>query len=200
MGKLTIETGSSEQVLQLLGRLMGNENGAWLTKKGSLPEDVHSLVDQKDTDMLLLCIKGNDMPLSVSKEGTQAEPASKEPKCQDKELKVYITSIIQDIGIPAHIKGYKYIRDGIFMSVQNMDLLNCVTKELYPTIAKLHGTSAGCVERATRHAIEVAWHRGNLKTIHNLFGYTVKSNSGKPTNSEFIALIADKIRLEMDFL
>ena len=102
----------------------------------------------------------------------------------------------QEIGVPAHIKGYQYLRDAIIMSVGDMDMLNSITKILYPTIAKKHQTTPSRVERAIRHAIEVAWSRGKMDTIEELFGYTVSGGKGKPTNSEFIALIADRIRLE----
>ena len=111
-------------------------------------------------------------------------------------LEADVTGIIHDVGIPAHIKGYQYLRDAIIMSVEDMDMLNCITKVLYPTIAKKYQTTSSRVERAIRHAIEVAWSRGKLDTIDELFGYTVSNSKGKPTNSEFIALIADKIRLE----
>lgn len=111
-------------------------------------------------------------------------------------LEADVTDIIHDVGIPAHIKGYQYLRDAIIMSVEDMDMLNCITKVLYPTIAKKYQTTSSRVERAIRHAIEVAWTRGKLDTIDELFGYTVNNSKGKPTNSEFIALIADKIRLE----
>ncbi len=106
-----------------------------------------------------------------------------------------VTEIIHEVGIPAHIKGYQYLRDAIVMSVSNMEMLNSITKILYPTIAKRHQTTPSRVERAIRHAIEVAWTRGKMDTIDELFGYTVSNGKGKPTNSEFIALIADKIRL-----
>ena len=114
------------------------------------------------------------------------------------ELSSQITSIIHEIGVPAHIKGYQYLRDAIMMSVEDMEMLNSITKILYPTIAKKHQTTPSRVERAIRHAIEVAWSRGKMDTIDALFGYTVSNGKGKPTNSEFIALIADKIRLEYE--
>ena len=100
------------------------------------------------------------------------------------------------VGVAAHIKGYHYLRDAIMMSVNDTEMLNSITKQLYPTIAKRHKTTASRVERAIRHAIEVAWSRGKMDTIDELFGYTVNNGKGKPTNSEFVALIADKIRLE----
>ena len=111
-------------------------------------------------------------------------------------LETKVTDMIHEIGIPAHIKGYHYLRDAIMMAVEDMDVLNAVTKVLYPTVAKKHQTTASRVERAIRHAIEVAWSRGKLDTLDDLFGYTVSNGKGKPTNSEFIALIADTIRLE----
>ena len=107
-----------------------------------------------------------------------------------------VTNIIHEIGVPAHIKGYQYLRDAIILAVNDMEMLNSITKVLYPTIAKKHQTTPSRVERAIRHAIEVAWSRGKMDTIDELFGYTVSTGKGKPTNSEFIALIADKIRLE----
>ena len=111
-------------------------------------------------------------------------------------LKTMVTSVIHEIGVPAHIKGYQYLRDAIIISVEEKEMLVSVTKVLYPTIAKKHGTTSSRVERAIRHAIEVAWSRGQLEMIHEIFGYTVNSGKGKPTNSEFIALITDKIRLD----
>lgn len=111
-------------------------------------------------------------------------------------LETDVTKMLHEIGIPAHIKGYQYLRDAIAMSVQEDDTLISVTKVLYPTIAKQHNTTSSRVERAIRHAIEVAWERGRLDAIFELFGYTVSSGKGKPTNSEFIALVADKIRLD----
>lgn len=111
-------------------------------------------------------------------------------------LETRVTDMLHEIGIPAHIKGYHYLRDAILMSIEDMDVLNAITKILYPTVAKKHQTTSSRVERAIRHAIEVAWSRGNLDTLEELFGYTVSNGKGKPTNSEFIALVADTIRLE----
>ena len=114
----------------------------------------------------------------------------------ERNLETDVTNIIHEIGVPAHIKVYQSLRDSIIMSVSDMEMLNSITKILYPTIAKKHQTTPSRVERAIRHAIEVAWSRGKMDTIEELFGYTVSNGKGKPTNSEFIALIADKIRLE----
>ena len=107
-----------------------------------------------------------------------------------------ITDIIHEIGVPAHIKGYVYLREAITMVVNDMELLSAVTKELYPSIAKKFNTTSSRVERAIRHAIEVAWSRGQVETINKIFGYTVHNDKGKPTNSEFIAMVADKLRLK----
>lgn len=115
---------------------------------------------------------------------------------ENRDLETDVTNIIHEIGVPAHIKGYQYLRDAIMMAVEDMEMLNSITKVLYPTIAKNNQTTPSRVERAIRHAIEVAWSRGKMDTIDALFGYTVSNGKGKPTNSEFIALIADKIRLE----
>lgn len=134
---------------------------------------------------------------------TRRPGAIRKPEVQDfsielknRNLEMDVTSIIHEIGVPAHIKGYQYLRDAIIMSVEDMEMLNSITKILYPTIAKKHQTTPSRVERAIRHAIEVAWSRGKMDTIDELFGYTVSTGKGKPTNSEFVALIADKIRLE----
>lgn len=118
----------------------------------------------------------------------------------EKNLESDVTSIIHEIGVPAHIKGYQYLRDAIMMSVNDTEMLNSITKQLYPSIAKRHKTTPSRVERAIRHAIEVAWSRGKMDTIDELFGYTVNNGKGKPTNSEFVALIADKIRLEYKYM
>ena len=121
---------------------------------------------------------------------------TEEPLVQEPNLENRVTDMLHEIGIPAHIKGYHYLRDAIMMSVEDMDVLNAITKILYPTVAKKYQTTSSRVERAIRHAIEVAWSRGKLDTLDELFGYTVSNGKGKPTNSEFIALIADTIQLE----
>ena len=133
----------------------------------------------------------------VSKDKGGSDTTIWEPGCWTRnQLETRITEVIHEVGVPAHIKGYQYLREAICMTVWDVDLMNSVTKILYPDIAKKYQTTASRVERAIRHAIEVAWTRGRLETIEALFGYTVHAGKGKPTNSEFIALIADKIRLE----
>ena len=108
-----------------------------------------------------------------------------------------VTEILHQIGVPAHIKGYQYLREAIMIAVQDMDVINAITKVLYPQVAKTFATTPSRVERAIRHAIEVAWDRGDLETLQRFFGYTVSNTKGKPTNSEFIALIADKLQLQL---
>lgn len=126
----------------------------------------------------------------------KVSPYEKKEKMEERNLENDVTNIIHEIGVPAHIKGYQYLREAIMMSVNDMEMLNSITKILYPSIAKTFQTTPSRVERAIRHAIEVAWSRGKMDTIDELFGYTIHNGKGKPTNSEFIALIADKIRLE----
>ena len=115
---------------------------------------------------------------------------------QAHEIEVRVTEIIHDIGVPAHIKGYQYLRESIILTVNDMEHVNAITKVLYPTVAKHFKTTSSRVERAIRHDIEVAWDRGNVETLNEFFGYTVSTSKGKPTNSEFISMIADRIRLE----
>ena len=115
---------------------------------------------------------------------------------QRQNLEGQVTSIIHEVGVPAHIKGYQYLREAIILAVNDMDVINAVTKVLYPEVAKRFGTTSSRVERAIRHAIEVAWDRGDLETLQKYFGYTVSNAKGKPTNSEFIAMIADRLTLE----
>ena len=117
---------------------------------------------------------------------------------QDKHsIESLVTGIIHEIGVPAHIKGYQYLREAIIIAVNDMDVINAITKVLYPQVAKTFQTTPSRVERAIRHAIEVAWDRGDLDTLQRFFGYTVSNTKGKPTNSEFIALIADKLQLQL---
>ena len=132
----------------------------------------------------------NTDSLSVKKNSINS-PSNEKP-----DLETEITSIIHEIGVPAHIKGYMYLREAITLVVNDMELLSAVTKELYPTVAEKYNTTASRVERAIRHAIEVAWARGQVDVINKLFGYTIHNEKGKPTNSEFIAMVADKLRLK----
>ena len=152
-----------------------------------------------DSEILLTRIKQTvqDMQNKKSENGNSIVYENKNMGVNKKvNLEADVTNVIHEIGVPAHIKGYQYLRDAIMMSVNDSEVLNSITKVLYPTIAKKHKTTPSRVERAIRHAIEVAWSRGKMDTIDELFGYTVSYGKGKPTNSEFVALIADKIRLE----
>jgi len=120
-----------------------------------------------------------------------------ESKKSEENLEALVTNVIHEIGVPAHIKGYQYLREAIMMVVSDIEIINQITKQLYPEIAQKHKTTPSRVERAIRHAIEVAWSRGQTDTVEKIFGYSVSASKGKPTNSEFIAIIADKLRLEM---
>ena len=124
-------------------------------------------------------------------------PAESVSKTNGTDLEVMITEIIHQIGVPAHIKGYHYLRESIRLSIEDPEMINSVTKLLYPTVAKTFNTTSSRVERAIRHAIEVAWDRGDVDTLNAYFGYTIHNSRGKPTNSEFIAMIADKLRLQL---
>lgn len=137
-------------------------------------------------------LTGSDNSLMGKKADNRLESKSLE---NVHDLEKDVTDMIHEIGVPAHIKGYQYLREAIMMSVEDIEMLNSITKILYPSIAKKYQTTPSRVERAIRHAIEVAWSRGKMETLDSLFGYTINIGKGKPTNSEFIALIADKIRL-----
>lgn len=133
---------------------------------------------------------------SDAKSGIVSLPAANRAK-PERRMESLVTEIIHEIGVPAHIKGYQYIREAIIQTVADMDLINAVTKVLYPMVAKKFGTTPSRVERAIRHAIEVAWDRGDIEVLQRYFGYTVSGIKGKPTNSEFIALIADRLQLRL---
>ncbi len=132
---------------------------------------------------------------SAKTDNNRTVPEQPKQKEVVRDLEQDVTDMIHEIGVPAHIKGYQYLRDAIMMSVEDPGMISSITKILYPTIAKRFQTTPSRVERAIRHAIEVAWSRGRMETLDALFGYTIDTGKGKPTNSEFIALIADKIRL-----
>ena len=143
-----------------------------------------------------------DELLSFRKSGASA-PASLPsgmPGAESDDIETQVTQIIHQIGVPAHIKGYQYLRTAILLTVKDSDVINSVTKVLYPSVAKKYSTTTSRVERAIRHAIEVAWDRGDVDTLNAYFGYTIQNSRGKPTNSEFIAMIADNLRLSNKFL
>lgn len=138
-------------------------------------------------------LKTHPMGLTAAR---RIKPYESQSEYMEQNLENDVTQMLHEIGVPAHIKGYQYLRDAIAESVTDQEMLTSVTKVLYPNIAKKHQTTSSRVERAIRHAIEVAWSRGKMDTINSIFGYTVSNGKGKPTNSEFIALLSDKIRLD----
>ena len=144
------------------------------------PCDMSALVDRLEE------IRGGQNPKALATRGSGQQ-----------NIETLVTNIIHEIGVPAHIKGYQYLREAIIIAVEDMDVINAITKILYPQVAKTFQTTPSRVERAIRHAIEVAWDRGDLDTLQRFFGYTVSNTKGKPTNSEFIALIADKLQLQL---
>lgn len=150
----------------------------------------------KPFDMQLLISRIRQLREPIDAFGQVSNQNSNNPRSSI-DLETKVTSILHEIGVPAHIRGYHYMRDAIIMAINDIDVLNYITKELYPSIAKKCNTTPSRVERAIRHAIEVAWSRGKVDAIDALFGYTVNNHKGKPTNSEFIALIADRLRLEL---
>ncbi len=149
----------------------------------------HFLVKPFSVDSLIDRIRTLHTSITLKKANNEEEARS--------SLALAVTNIIHEVGVPAHIKGYHYVREAIIMAVEDMDILNAITKILYPSVAKKFSTTASRVERAIRHAIETAWNRGDIDTLNNFFGYTVSNSKGKPTNSEFIAMIADKISLRL---
>lgn len=156
-------------------------------------EKVHKILDDllntnKEFQIMITVPSSNEAKRTESsKTAVISEPV--------RDLEQDVTDMIHEIGVPAHIKGYQYLREAIMMSVEDSTMISSITKILYPTIAKRFQTTPSRVERAIRHAIEVAWSRGRMETLDSLFGYTIDNSKGKPTNSEFIALIADRIRL-----
>ena len=139
-------------------------------------------------------ISGNYISREIKPQYIEITP---EGKKDESNLEALVTNVIHEVGVPAHIKGYQYLREAIIMVINDIDVINQITKQLYPDIASKYGTTPSRVERAIRHAIEVAWGRGQTDAVESIFGYTVSASKGKPTNSEFIAMIADKLRLEM---
>ncbi|MPN63911.1 Stage 0 sporulation protein A [bioreactor metagenome] len=154
------------------------------------------MVKPFDMDSLSNRIRQLKFDKNQTKPNAFIEFSKEKPSNPALDLETKVTNILHEVGVPAHIRGYHYMREAIIMSVNDMDVLNYITKELYPSIAKKCNTTPSRVERAIRHAIEVAWNRGKIDAIDELFGYTINNHKGKPTNSEFIALIADRLRLE----
>ena len=153
---------------------------------------INDLITKDKEFQIMITVPSREQMKTKTTTSLQKEPEKSEPH----DLEQDVTDMIHEIGVPAHIKGYQYLREAIMMSVEDVEMLGSITKILYPSIAKKFQTTSSRVERAIRHAIEVAWSRGKMETLDELFGYTISIGKGKPTNSEFIALIADKIRLQ----
>ena len=165
------------------------------------------LVKPFDIDLLITRIRelknykptqsNNFIARDMSMQKPQYIDISNSNNKSEENLEALVTNVIHEVGVPAHIKGYQYLREAIIMVVNDIDVINQITKSLYPKIAEKFTTTPSRVERAIRHAIEVAWGRGQQEVVENIFGYTISASKGKPTNSEFIAMIADKLRLEL---
>lgn len=181
----------NERMLNLLGEIVESDKDLKLVGKARNGEDIYHITFRNETILQWIKSSGHaEKSVAPYTDYTvYAEPS-------EEDLETQVTELLHEIGIPAHIKGYHYLRDSILMAVDDMEVLNAITKILYPTVAKKNQTTSSRVERAIRHAIEVAWSRGKLDTLEALFGYTVSNGKGKPTNSEFIALVADTIRLK----
>lgn len=187
---MNMYTGIKKPVVVVLSALAGEHVSGMVTAYGA----DYYMVKPASYEILFDRIKMLCEPLgnAVAKGAERKTAEAPSPK----EMEIRVTNVIHNVGVPANIKGYQYLRDAILMTINDNDMINAVTKQLYPEVAKRHKTTSSRVERAIRHAIEVACTRGNEESFYNLFGYTVSTLKGKPTNSEFIALIADKLRLE----
>ena len=177
----------------------GDYRPAILATSGFVTDYVASAAASLGVSYLIL--KPCDMQALVDRleeiRGGESQRSIQLRKPTPSSIEAMVTGIIHEIGVPAHIKGYQYLREAIIIAVGDMDVINAITKVLYPQVAKTFQTTPSRVERAIRHAIEVAWDRGDLDTLQRFFGYTVSNTKGKPTNSEFIALIADKLQLQL---
>ena len=161
-------------------------------EKENVVQILTDLIEHKRELQIIITLPARAAGEENSLEYVQAKEVPK------RDLERDVTNMIHDIGVPAHIRGYQYLREAIQMSVKDMDMLGSITKTLYPEIAKKYETTPSRVERAIRHAIEVAWDRGDVDVLNSYFGYTIHNTRGKPTNSEFIAMISDKLCLQMD--
>ncbi|MGI6615829.1 MAG: sporulation transcription factor Spo0A [Dethiobacteria bacterium] len=196
IGVLEALAGSEHKPHVIMLTAFGHEN---ITRRAVELGASYYILKPFDMDLLsdrIRQINGTETPLP-SLSGAAAAVTARE-KQRQRPLNEEVTGILHQIGIPAHIKGYLYLRDAILMVVEDIDLLGSITKVLYPEIAELFSTTSSRVERAIRHAIEVAWSRNNVDIIKKFFGYTIDAEKGKPTNSEFIAMIADHLRLNQE--
>lgn len=161
------------------------------------PFDIELLIKRIRDIKFFKPAQGNNINLMSREQKQQYIELSEDSSKKEENLEALVTNIIHEVGVPAHIKGYQYLREAIMMVVNDIDVINQITKSLYPKIAYKFNTTPSRVERAIRHAIEVAWGRGQQEAVEQIFGYTISAAKGKPTNSEFIAMIADKLRLEL---
>lgn len=198
-GNVSVMKEDQTKVIGVLDKMLNNSESMNFITRIQSGDQVCQIVkrERPDTFVFEIIIPKDNSKMDFYTELTDKDITEEFRPEEQKEqrLESEVTAIIHEVGVPAHIKGYHYLRDAIIMSVKDMEMLGAVTKILYPAIAKKHNTTSSRVERAIRHAIEVAWSRGKIETIEDLFGYTIHEGKGKPTNSEFIALIADKIRL-----
>ncbi len=201
------QTGSGEELLDLIARhrpdvvimdlmLAGMDGLEVLEELGEDRPKVLGQISQRGGDYCMLKPCRAQSVIERARLLCDAPALQLQEEGDARDMERQVTAIIHEIGVPAHIKGYQYLREAIGLAVADMEIINAVTKVLYPAVAKKFGTTASRVERAIRHAIEVAWDRGDLETLQKYFGYTVSNAKGKPTNSEFIAMIADRISLE----
>ena len=194
-------TDDNDEMFQLLGDVVSENDEMEVVGTARDKELACRMIREREPDVVLLVRRVQGKSYSDSRNTNEKRSLSIKQltNCPNRKiLEAEVTDIIHEVGVPAHIKGYQYLREEIIMSVNDMEMLNSITKILYPEIAKRFQTTPSRVERAIRHAIEVAWSRGKMDTIDKLFGYTINYGKGKPTNSEFIALITDKIRLQME--
>ena len=194
-------TDDNDEMFQLLGDVVSENDEMEVVGTARDKELACRMIREREPDVVLLVRRVQGKSYSDSRNTNEKRSLSIKQltNCPNRKiLEAEVTDIIHEVGVPAHIKGYQYLREAIIMSVNDMEMLNSITKILYPEIAKRFQTTPSRVERAIRHAIEVAWSRGKMDTIDKLFGYTINYGKGKPTNSEFIALITDKIRLQME--
>lgn len=177
--------------------IMSSSDSCYLEKEVLNLGAVYYFLKPFDINMLIDRIVGIVNPGNKNHSKSYNSSVLFEKYGREDDLETMVTEIIHQIGVPAHIKGYHYLRESIILSVENKEIMSSVTKQLYPAVAKIHFTTPSRVERAIRHAIEVAWDRGDVEVLNSFFGYTVHNGRGKPTNSEFIAMIADRLRLKM---
>jgi len=185
------------KVADMLSARTGNPGESGMAAQGECVPTLRGELHDSSLRTPVLDYKENPASLTLGVGGYHDRAFAESSEDPARSLEAQVTRIIHRIGVPAHIKGYQYLRTAILMATDDPDIINYVTKMLYPTVAKQYKTTSSRVERAIRHAIEVAWDRGDVDVLNEYFGYTIQNNRGKPTNSEFIAMISDRLRLAM---